>query len=266
MYVSIDSYNDNRTAFEFGLNAAGVKHDIRRYDDNNMDENWDAIWDGNAEINHQGWSAEWRIPFRELRFTSAKEMEWGLEVYRELPRFNNELSVWSYWSQSDEGFVSQYGSLKGLQGIKAQRPLYIIPYVANQTDISDNLVTPIHEENYDSFFNLGGDVRYSSPFGLTLNASLNPDFGQVEADPADYNLTEFETYFAEKRPFFMEGANILRFPLGFGDGDLQSNSLFYSRRIGRTPQGYAIDDTSKNTITVEEPNVVHILGAAKITG
>ena len=266
MYVSIDSYNDNRTAFEFGLNAAGVKHDIRRYDDNNMDENWDAIWDGNAEINHQGWSAEWRIPFRELRFTSTDEMEWGLEVYRELPRFDNELSVWSYWSQSDEGFVSQYGSLKGLQGIKAQRPLYIIPYVASQTDISDNLVTPIHEKNYDSFFNLGGDVRYSSPFGLTLNASLNPDFGQVEADPADYNLTEFETYFAEKRPFFMEGANILRFPLGFGDGDLQSNSLFYSRRIGRAPQGYATDDTSKNTVTVEEPDVVHILGAAKITG
>jgi len=266
MYVSIDSYNDNRTAFEFGLNAAGVKHDVRRFDDNNMEEEWDAVWDGKANIDDKGWSAEWRIPFRELRFTASQAMEWGLEVYRELPRHNNELSVWNYWAQSDEGFVSRYGSLNGLQCIKVQRPIYIVPYFANQTHLSEDLVNSVHPEKYDLLYNLGGDIRYSSPSGLTLNATINPDFGQVEADPADFNLTEFETYFSENRPFFMEGANILSYPLGFGDGDSQNNSLFYSRRIGRAPQGNAVTDDSKQVVTISEPSGTNILGATKLTG
>jgi len=266
MYISIDSYNDNRTAFEFGLNAAGVKHDVRRYDDDNMDEGWDAVWDGRASIDDQGWSAEWRIPFRELRFSSGETMEWGLEFYRELPRHNSELSVWNYWAQSDEGFVSRYGSLTGLKNIKIQRPVYLMPYAASQAHVSENLVNSAHPEKYDLLNNLGGDLRYSSPSGLTLNATLNPDFGQVEADPADFNLTEFETYFSENRPFFMEGANILSYPLGYGDGDSQNNSLFYSRRIGRAPQGSALTDDSKEVVTISEPAGTNILGATKITG
>lgn len=266
MYVSIDSYNDNRTAFEFGLNAAGVKHDVRRFDDENMEEDWDAVWDGKTNIDDQGWTAEWRIPFRELRFSAGETMEWGLEFYRELPRHNSEFSVWNYWAHSEEGFVSRYGSLNGLAGIKVQRPIYVVPYVANQVHLSDDLVNSVHPKKYDLLYNLGGDIRYSSRSGLTLNATLNPDFGQVETDPADFNLTEFETYFPEKRPFFMEGANILRYSLGFGDGDAQNNSLFYSRRIGRAPQGYPITDNSKDVLTISRPSVTNILGAAKITG
>jgi len=239
LYVSIDSYNDNRTAFEFGINAAGVKHDIRRFDDENVDWDWDALWDGDAHINDQGWSAEWRIPFSELRFSSGADMNWGFQVYRELPRINNELSVWSYWSQSEEGFVSNYGNLEGLQNVRASQPLYFSPYFASKAKVSDNLVTEVHAENYDFLYNLGGDFRYSGSNGITLNATLNPDFGQVEADPADYNLSNYETYFPEKRPFFKEGGNIFNFPLGFGDGGMANNSLFYSRRIGRAPQGFA---------------------------
>jgi len=266
MYVSIDSYNDNRTAFEFGLNAAGVKHDVRRYDDNNMEEEWDAVWDGRTNIDDKGWTAEWRIPFRELRFTTSQAMEWGLEFYRELPRHNNELSVWNYWSQSEEGFVSRYGSLSGLSNIKVQRPVYVMPYAAGQLHVSEDLVNSAHPERYDLLYNLGGDIRYSSPSGLTLNATINPDFGQVEADPANFNLTEFETYFNENRPFFMEGANILSYPLGYGDGDSQNNSLFYSRRIGRAPQGNAVTDNTKQVVTISSPTGTNILGAAKITG
>ncbi|MFH1851916.1 MAG: DUF5916 domain-containing protein [Candidatus Neomarinimicrobiota bacterium] len=266
MYVSIDSYNDNRTAFEFGLNAAGVKHDIRRYDDESMDESWDAIWDGEAEINSDGWSAEWRIPFRELRFTSTEQMQWGLQFYRELPRHENELSVWSYWAQSEEGFVSHYGNLSGLNNVKSQRPLYVAPYFAGSNKVSDNLVSDVHPEKYDILSNVGGDVRYSSPNGLTLNATINPDFGQVESDPADYNLTEFETYFSEKRPFFMEGSNIFNFALGFGDGDNSSNTLFYSRRIGRAPQGSANTDDSKDLVDIQQPEITNIISAAKLTG
>ncbi|MDD5764720.1 MAG: DUF5916 domain-containing protein [Candidatus Marinimicrobia bacterium] len=266
MYISIDSYDDNRTAFEFGLSAAGVKHDIRRYDDENMDESWDAVWDGKVQIDSLGWTAEWRIPFRELRFSSGKEMAWGLQFYREIPRQNNELAVWNFWSQADDGFVSRYGSLKGLGGVQVRKPIYLMPYLANRGDISENLVNSAHRKNYDLLMNVGGDVRYSSPLGLTLNATINPDFGQVEADPADFNLTEFETYFSEKRPFFMEGANILRYSLGFGDGDNQNNSLFYSRRIGRTPQGWAIQDPNKSVVSISRPEGTNILGAVKVTG
>ncbi|MEE8437888.1 MAG: carbohydrate binding family 9 domain-containing protein, partial [Candidatus Neomarinimicrobiota bacterium] len=115
LYVSLDSYNDNRTAFEFGINAAGVLHDIRRYDDNRMDSDWDANWEGSAHIGENGWTAEWRIPFSELRFTTSAEMEWGIQVYREMPRFDNELSVWNWWSNSEQGFVSRYGALNGLK-------------------------------------------------------------------------------------------------------------------------------------------------------
>lgn len=266
LYVSIDSYDDNRTAFEFGLNAAGVKHDVRRFDDNNSDWGWNAIWDGDSHIDDKGWTAEWRIPFRELRFTSSDNMKWGFQVYRELPRHNKELSVWSYWSHGEEGFVSRYGSLTGLKNIKVKNPVYIAPYAAGSAKISKNLVNPVHKDNYDLLSNIGADIRCTTQKGLTFNATINPDFGQVEADPADFNLTEFETYFQENRPFFMEGGNIMRFSLGFGDGDGQYNGLFYSRRIGRSPQGWVPTDDSKSVLTYDNPERTKILGAAKLTG
>ncbi|MBD3275944.1 MAG: hypothetical protein GF372_11570, partial [Candidatus Marinimicrobia bacterium] len=265
LYVSLDSYNDNRTAFEFGLNAAGVKHDLRRFDDERADFDWDAVWDGAVSINENGWSAEFKIPFRELRFTSADMMEWGLQVYREFPRNNNELSVWSYWSQEEAGFVSNYGKLHGLENVTSQKPLYVAPYVLGKSEISQNLRNEAHPEVYDLSSNIGGDVRYSFSNGLTLNATVNPDFGQVEADPADYNLTNFETYFNEKRPFFLEGGNIFNFSLGFGDGDMQDQSLFYSRRIGRSPH-LSLDDHGREYIQTDSPEATSIISAAKLTG
>jgi hypothetical protein len=266
LYVSLDTYNDNRTAFEFGINAAGVKHDLRRFDDTNEDDDWDAVWEGKSHINDKGWTAEWRIPFRELRFTSGDDMKWGFQMYRELPRHNSEMSVWSYWSHSEEGFVSHYGTLKGLRNIAVKDPIYLAPFVAGQANVSENLVNPVHENSYDLLSNIGADIRFSNRKGLTFNATINPDFGQVEADPADFNLTEFETYFRENRPFFMEGGNILRFNLGFGDGDAQFNNLFYSRRIGRSPQGQVPEDDNKEVITTSYPERTNILGAAKLTG
>ncbi len=266
IYVSIDSYNDNRTAFEFGINAAGVQHDIRRYDDDEMDDDWDAVWDGASNIDDKGWTAEWRIPFSELRFTSSPEMQWGFNIYREAPNCNNEVTYWNYWSQSEQGVVSNYGTLTGLKNVQAVNPVYFIPYIVGRTDVSDNLVTSYHPEKYELTGNIGGDIRYSSPIGITLNATINPDFGQVEADPANYNLTAFETYFSEKRTFFMEGANILNFPLGFGDGDMQNNALFYSRRIGKKPSGQISTDDSRDVKDIQSPDQTHILGAVKITG
>ena len=266
IYVSIDSYNDNRTAFEFGINAAGVLHDIRRYDDGDMDQDWDAVWDGSAHIDDEGWTAEWRIPFSELRFTSSPDMEWGFHVYRKAPNCDNEVSLWNHWPKSNNGIVSNYGTLRGLKNVQSSNPVYIIPYGVGRADISENLETDYHPDKYDLLARVGGDIRYSSPIGLTLNATINPDFGQVEADPADYNLTNFETYFSEKRTFFMEGANILQFPLGFGDGDMAHNTLFYTRRIGRTPTVSAQTDDTKEVEEIQSPHETNILGAAKLTG
>ncbi len=266
MYISIDSYNDNRTAFEFGINAAGVLHDIRRFDDGNTDWDWDAVWDGSAHIDDEGWTAEWQIPFSELRFNASTDMEWGFHFYREAPNCDNEVSLWNYWSKSENGFVSNFGTLRGLKNIRSDNPLYIIPYAVGRMDLSENLETPNHPESYELLARFGGDIRYSSPSGLTMNATINPDFGQVEADPADYNLTAFETYFSEKRTFFMEGANILHFPLGFGDGDMAHNTLFYTRRIGRTPTVGVQTDDSKDVEEIQKPDETHILGAVKLTG
>ncbi len=264
VYISVDSYYDHRTAFEFGLNAAGVKQDLRRFDDESLDFDWDAVWAGAVNQDAEGWSAEFAIPFRELRFNSAAEMTWGLNVYRELPRNNNELAVWNYWSHEETGFVSNYGELTDLQGIQPKMPVYVSPYVMTQTAVNDkHLNQADHFENGADF---GADIRKSFALGLTFSGTINPDFGQVEADPAEFNLTEFESYFSERRPFFMEGGNILNFSLGFGDGDNSANSLFYSRRIGRVPQGGYVSNGTAAVSSVDSPEFTRILGAGKLTG
>ncbi len=263
LYISIDSYHDHRTAFEFGLNAAGVKQDLRRFDDTNADFDWNAVWEGAVNIDDQGWSAEFAIPFRELRFNGSEELVWGFNVYREFPRNDNELALWSHWSHEETGFVSNYGELTGLTNIEPVQPFYFTPFVLGSSAINDSSTHLLRE--YEQVANFGLDIRKSFDLGLTFSGTINPDFGQVEADPAEFNLTEFESYFREKRPFFMEGGNILNFSLGFGDGDNSSNTLFYSRRIGRAPQGRALSDgSSVERIDVTEST--RILAAGKVTG
>ena len=261
LYVSIDSFNDNRTAFEFGLNAAGVQHDLTRSDDVESDDTWDGVWKGEVNIDNEGWTAEFSIPFRELRFSSEENMDWGLQVRREFPRNNNEESVWSYWSQEDAGYVSNYGELNGFSNVKSAQPINFSPYIVNQTEGSKDLITTIHPERYENDIAIGADFRYSFLNGLTLNGSINPDFGQVEADPGEYNLTANESYFSEKRPLFMEGANILQYSLGYGG---TRNNLFYSRRIGRNPQGNA--QPSGIPVSIDSPDQTRIIGAGKISG
>jgi len=263
LYISIDSYHDHRTAFEFGLNAAGVKQDLRRYDDTNADFDWNAVWEGDVNIDKKGWTAEFAIPFRELRFNSSESLIWGFNVYREFPRNDNELALWSHWSHEETGFVSNYGELTGLSRVEADQPIYMTPYVMARTGVNDSSLAVFGE--YEHATNIGVDIRKNFDLGLTFSGTINPDFGQVEADPAEFNLTEFESYFREKRPFFIEGGNILNFSLGFGDGDQSSNTLFYSRRIGRAPHGYVSydDDTAVN---VERPEFTRILAAIKLTG
>lgn len=261
LYVSIDSYNDNRTAFEFGLNPLGVKRDLRRYDDEMEDPNWDALWEGETSRFNGGWSAEFKIPFRELRFSNGGVNTWGIQVYRYMAD-NNEESYWTYWPKEETGWVRHYGDLTGLDQIPRQRRLYFSPYVTGSYNKAAYYKNPVHPETFDLKNTLGADMKFGITNNLTLDLSVNPDFGQVEADPAELNISAFESYFPEKRPFFVEGGNIFNFSMGLGDGDQSRNSLFYTRRIGRSPHDYAENDDGYET----NPVATKILTAGKISG
>lgn len=235
--ISIDSYFDRRTAFDFALNPAGVKLDLYRYDDTSEDTGWDAVWDGAARRTEWGWSAEFRIPLSQLRFAGDGEaMTWGFNAMRTLAR-KNERSVWAPLSRQEQGVVSRFGELHGLEGLSAPRRLELMPYtVARASRIGGDPANPFWSKGQTDL-QVGGDLRFGVTGNMTLNLTVNPDFGQVEADPSQVNLTAFETFLPERRPFFVEGANIFNVRLAQGDGDGSSESLFYSRRIGRAPQG-----------------------------
>ena len=177
LYISIDSYHDHRTAFEFGLNAAGVKQDLRRFDDDNADFDWNAVWEGDVNIDDQGWTAEFAIPFRELRFNSAESLNWGLNVYREFPRNDNELAIWNHWSHEETGFVSNYGELSGLTNVEAEQPIYIAPYVLGRSGVNDAQMGEF--DQYENSMSFGLDIRKNFDLGLTFTGTINPDFGQV---------------------------------------------------------------------------------------
>ncbi|MEE9464965.1 MAG: DUF5916 domain-containing protein, partial [Candidatus Neomarinimicrobiota bacterium] len=259
--VSLDSYGDYRTSFEFWLNPLGVKRDIRRYDDSNHDENWDAIWEGESAIEADGWSAEFRIPFRELRFSDGENQTWGLQVFRFISR-KNEDNFWAFWPKDETGWVRHYGRLNNLVDIPRQRRLYVAPYLTGQRSSASWYRTPVHPDRFDLGGNLGVDIKFGLTNNLTLDLALNPDFGQVEADPAELNISAYETFFPEQRPFFVEGSNIYRFSLGIGGYPIASNSLFYSRRIGRSP--HHSPDTDDGY--VDAPINTTILGAGKLSG
>jgi len=263
--VSIDSYNDNRTAFEFWVNPAGVKRDLIRFDDENRDANWDPIWYCATRIDGAGWYAEFKIPFKELRFPEESVQEWGLQVYRHIAR-KHEDQYWTYWSKNEVGWVSHYGTLIGLQNIPRQKRVYIFPYTLGGAKVSRELSTSIHPEKYDLLSNIGCDIKVGLTNNMTMDMTINPDFGQVEADPGVLNLSAYETFYPEKRPFFVEGNNIFGFKLGIGDGFLSGNSLFYSRRIGRAPQRDVSDDYSSDTCLINQPEWTTILFAGKISG
>jgi hypothetical protein len=234
--VSIDSYYDRRTAFEFRVNPVGVERDTYRYDDTNQDDSWNAVWDVATSIDGEGWVAEFRIPFSQLRFSEAPEQTWGFNIERVIQR-KAEVVQWKPIPKDASGWVSEYGELVGINGIEPPRRLEVLPYaVATQ---GYTVADPGNPFQTGSEFegNVGADLRYGLTNSLTLNLTLNPDFGQVEADPSVVNLSAFETFFSEKRPFFLEGANIFQFSLGGGGHGMEQ--LFYSRRIGRRPQGSA---------------------------
>ncbi|GJQ21345.1 MAG: hypothetical protein HBSIN02_17000 [Bacteroidia bacterium] len=252
--VRFDSYHDHQTAFEFTVNAAGVKTDILISDDGKEeDASWDVVWDAEVQITPEGWSAELRIPFKVLRFPDRDEQEWGVQFVRYISRLY-EVQHWVLIGKSESGFVSKFGHLTGLSEITRPGQVEVLPYVVGGNRFVPK--SPAFPDGNDLTSNAGFDVKIRPTTSLTIDATFNPDFGQVEADPAVLNLSTIETFYPEKRPFFIEGSQIFRLSTFGGPG------LFYSRRVGR-----AIDiDPPPGGYIESQPRTATIVGAAKISG
>ncbi|HUQ48395.1 MAG TPA: DUF5916 domain-containing protein [Gemmatimonadaceae bacterium] len=265
VHVIIDSYHDRRTGFRFSVNPKGVKKDVYTSNDGAEDINWDAVWDVGTRIDSMGWTAEYRIPLSQIRFGSAPagaERIWGFQVQRDVAR-RSERDTWSPWTKQEPGFVSRFGDLAGLVNIPRPSRLEIQPYVsARATRAPGNSANPFYSKT-DFTPSVGGDLRYGLPGGLTLTATVNPDFGQVEVDPSVVNLSAFETFFPEKRPFFLEGSDVFTFGQVTTHNDFGSQRYFYSRRIGRQPQLFP---GASNIEFADVPGQTTIAGAAKVTG
>jgi hypothetical protein len=253
--ILIDSYHDRRTGYEFGVTAAGGRYDAAIYDDGNEDGAWDAVWDVATRIDSAGWTAEFRIPLSQMRYGNEREHTFGFAIDRDLYRYNERIS-WPTLSQSAAGLVSQFGEVSGFVDLEAPRRLEAAPYAVTKN------VSRIRGTRFgrEQDFSLGADLKYRVASNLTLDATINPDFGQVEADPGVLNLTAYETFFPEKRPFFVAGRGLFQMSVDCNAVNCGSEGLFYSRRIGRAPQlAGAYGDTTSPAFTT-------ILGAGKLTG
>lgn len=263
--IHIDSYYDKRTAFSFTSSVSGVKGD--EYVSNNGD-NWDASWDPiwflKTSIDHEGWIAEVKIPLSQLRFTDKSELTWGINVLRRY-FYKQERSQWQYVPPDASGYVHRMGEMVGITGIKPQKQFEVQPYIVTQAETFEKENGNPYATGNTSGVSFGLDTKIGITSDITLDLTVNPDFGQVEADPSQVNLTAFELFFREQRPFFNEGNNTLDYPIA-GMGGV---NLFYSRRVGRAPQTRADTDASGPDDVdeyVKPNNRTTILGAAKLTG
>lgn len=259
--IMIDSYHDRQSGFEFAVNPVGVKRDYAMYNDNSEDDTWDGVWDVGTQIDSLGWTAEFRIPFSQLRYANKSAHEFGFAVWRDIERYKERTS-WPLYRSSQSGISSQLGLLTGIRGIVPFHRLEVVPFtVAKSSSVPVTSAPPGQSPwGRSQKLSAGADVKYGLTSNLTLDATVNPDFGQVEADPSVVNLSAFETFFQERRPFFIEGSGFYNFDLNCSIVNCSGEGLFYSRRIGRAPQlfGRYADEAS--------PNVSPIIGAAKLTG
>ncbi len=262
LWISFDPFLDHIGEVSFSVNPAGVRSDAAGHDDS-----WNPVWRARTHIDDEGWTAELAIPFSQLRFPRSVDQDWGLQIERTVNRLN-ERSVWSFWRQNQGGGPSRYGHLSGLSNVQASvDKLELLPYVVSQLDRSgtndpDNPFTGANDTQY----RIGADLKYLLTSNLTLTATVNPDFGQAEVDPAVVNLSAFETFFPEKREFFIEG----RDKFGFGDfwckfcSNVSNLGMLFTRRIGRRPGAGFLASSAGEFADV--PSASTILGAAKITG
>ena len=254
--VNFDSYNDDETGYEFDLTAYGQKIDLVLTNPGNWDVNWNPVWEGKVGINDSSWVAEMKIPFSQLHYSSDSVQTWGLHVWRWINRLKEE-DDWEVQTMTGPGMIYNFGVLKGIRDLKKQPRIEITPYTLGKLNtFKTNPSNPFADKGHSWSDNIGLNAKIGVTSNFTLNMAVNPDFGQVEADPSVMNLTNFETFYEEKRPFFIEGKNIF-------DYSIDDNSLFYTRRIGHAPS-YIINPT--NNLYVKEPQQTTILSAIKLSG
>ncbi len=253
LQIELDTYLDRRTAYMFGVTASGVRLDHFHPTDNedDTDSEFQPVWEAHTVVTSDGWMAELRIPFSQLRFNDRPARVWGLNIKRWRPDLNEE-NYWVVIGRTQRGWASRFGDLSGIDDVRPRTRLEVLPYVSSSSNI------PANRDPNDPFndgINLtgavGADVKVGVGSNLTLEATIHPDFGQIEADPAEVNLSVFETTFSERRPFFIEGNNVL---------EAGTSNYYYSRRIGARPTGPASGDF------VDYPDTATIIGAAKMTG
>ncbi len=263
-FIYIDSYNDDKSGYYFAVNAGGSQIDGTIENDSWKSTSWDGIWESKTKINEDGWSLEVKIPFSQVRFKENDEMVWGINFERDIKR-NNEESYLIMVPAKESGFASRFADLIGLNNIKQKQHFEIRPYLVQKAQyLIHDKNDPFYKENqYPT--NIGVDLKLGLGNSFIVDATINPDFGQVEVDPAVINLSAFETYYSEKRPFFIEGQSIFEFGYGGSNNNwffnFGSPDLFYSRRIGHSPSG-----SLPNYDYKDYPKETRILGAAKLTG
>ena len=270
--INLDSYHDHETSYSFSVNPSRSRRDAVSSSGGGGggggDTSWDPVWEVATQITEVGWSAEMRIPFSQLRFSPDEEQVWGIQLNRNIHR-NQERLAYPFTPTLERGGASRYAHLDGIEGIRSGQRLELLPYVAARGEYLQlgvpsgiNFSNP-YRSGSDYFGKAGLDLKYRLASNLTLDATVNPDFGQVEVDPSVINLTAFETRFEERRPFFVEGGDIFRIGEGGPAGSTgRPPQLFYSRRIGRPPSGSAPPDA----VFTDVATATTILGAAKVTG
>ncbi len=263
--VFLDCYRDRRTGFYFGINAAGTLYDGTLYNDDWESDTWDGVWEGRIARDALGWSAELRIPYSQLRFQREKSHRWGINFKREIAR-RNERDYLVRTPSNGSGFVSRFVDLVGIDEVTPPPRLELLPYVTTRAEYLSHEAEDPFNDGARLAAGLGGDLKVGIGSNLTLDATVNPDFGQVEVDPAVVNLSDVETFFEERRPFFVEGASIFSFGEGgandFWGFNWASPLFLYSRRVGRAPQAELPDDYDYSSV----PAGSNILGAAKLSG
>jgi hypothetical protein len=255
-----DTFRDKNSRTWFELNPNGVKGEHQ-----NGDDSYDPVWEGAARIDSLGWTAEFRIPYSQLRFSRSADQLWGMQIWRTIDR-RNEQDMWAFWRSNEYGGPAYFGTLEGITVTSRPRQVELVPYVTSRSKFERARPGDPYHSNTEVINRIGGDAKINLTSNLTLDATINPDFGQVEVDPAVVNLSVFETTFSEKRPFFV--SNSQYFSTGglncFFCSNVSSLNFIYTRRIGRSPQLAGL--VSGRSDFMDASDATSILGAGKVTG
>ncbi len=251
--IGFDPRHDHLTAYVFQANASAVQADLSLSDDDRTDREYNSVWEVRTTVTSFGWVAEFRIPFSQMRFTAAPEagQVWGFQAERTIRR-KGEFGTWTPKPRGQRGEASLFGHLVFDTPLSPSRRIEITPYTLFRGE-RDGAATP---RSSDFGGSMGADLRIGLGSSATLAATVNPDFGQVEQDPSVLNLSVFETFYPEKRPFFLEDSRSLVPPYFV-------MQLFHSRRIGRTPTHFDVPD---GDVVIRSRDETTIIGASKVTG